>query len=62
MQRVMKGQRRQRHCYLASVEMPVSAIAEQLGFDESTNFVRFFNLSSDLAPSEFRRQHESIYN
>ncbi len=42
---------------LTHTQMPISAIAEQFGFDEPTNFVRFFNRRSNLAPSEFRRQH-----
>lgn len=47
---------------LTHTRMPVSAISEQLGFDEPTNFVKFFKRGCGLAPSEFRKQHYSIYN
>jgi AraC-like DNA-binding protein len=35
----------------------VSVIAEKLGFDESTNFVKFFRREAGEAPGAFRRQH-----
>ncbi len=42
---------------LAHTSMPVSAIAAQLGMDETTNFVKFFRREVGSAPLEFRRQH-----
>ncbi len=47
---------------LTHTQIPISLIAEQLGFDEATNFVKFFKRDCGLAPSEFRNQHYSIYN
>jgi AraC-like DNA-binding protein len=47
---------------LTHTQMPVSIIAEQLGFDEATNFVKFFKRNSGLAPNVFRKLHYSIYN
>lgn len=47
---------------LTHTRMPVSIIAEQLGFDEPTNFVKFFKRNSEMAPNVFRKQHYSIYN
>lgn len=47
---------------LTHTQMPISAIAEQLGFDEATNFVKFFKRDCGLTPSEFRKQHYSLYN
>lgn len=47
---------------LTHTQTPIAGISEQLGFDEATNFVKFFKRSSGLAPSEFRKQHYSIYN
>jgi AraC-like DNA-binding protein len=35
----------------------VSVIAEKLGFDESTNFVKFFRREAGEAPGAFRRRH-----
>lgn len=47
---------------LTHTRMPVSLIAEQLGFDEPTNFVKFFKRNSGVAPNAFRKLHYSIYN
>ncbi len=47
---------------LTHTQMPISAIAEQLGFDEPTNFIKFFKRGCGLAPSEFRKLNYSIYN
>ncbi len=38
--------------------LPVAAIADQLGFDESTNFVKFFKREAGCAPGEFRSRHQ----
>lgn len=42
---------------LVHTTRPVAAIAEQLGFDEATNFVKFFRRETGQAPGGFRRQH-----
>ncbi|MCF8164826.1 MAG: helix-turn-helix domain-containing protein [Polynucleobacter sp.] len=47
---------------LTHTQMPISVIADQLGFDEPTNFVKFFKREGNLAPNEFRKQNYSIYN
>jgi AraC-like DNA-binding protein len=47
---------------LTHTQMPISVIADQLGFDEPTNFVKFFKREGSLAPNEFRKQNYSIYN
>jgi AraC-like DNA-binding protein len=35
----------------------VAEIADTLGFDEPTNFVKFFRREVDIPPGDFRRQH-----
>lgn len=42
---------------LAHTALPIAAIADQVGFDESTNFVKFFKREVGCSPGEFRRQH-----
>jgi AraC-like DNA-binding protein len=43
------------------MDMPVSSIAEKLGFDEATNFSKFFRREVGCTPAEFRRlQRASI--
>ena len=39
---------------LAHTLLPVSTIGEQLGFDEATNFVKFFRRETALTPGAFR--------
>lgn len=41
---------------LAHTSWPVQTIADQLGFDEATNFVKFFRREQAVTPSEFRAQ------
>ena len=41
---------------LAHTAAPVSAIADQLGFDEATNFVKFFKRAAGCRPGDFRRR------
>ncbi len=36
--------------------LPISVIGHQLGFDEATNFVKFFRHEAGCSPSDFRRQ------
>lgn len=41
---------------LVHTDLPVATIAEQLGFDEATNFGKFFRREAGATPAEFRRQ------
>ena len=41
---------------LVHLDMPVAAIAEKLGFDEPTNFSKFFKREVGCAPAEFRKR------
>ncbi|WP_310343399.1 helix-turn-helix transcriptional regulator [Pelomonas aquatica] len=41
---------------LVHTEMPISAIAQRLGFDEATNFTKFFRSIEGCTPGGFRRQ------
>jgi AraC-like DNA-binding protein len=43
---------------LVHTEMPMSAIAQRLGFDEATNFTKFFRGIEGRTPSDFRRQFD----
>lgn len=40
---------------LVHTDMPVASIAEKLGFDEPTNFSKFFKREVHCTPAEFRR-------
>lgn len=42
---------------LAHTALPVSVIADQVGFDEATNFVKLFKREVGCSPGEFRRRH-----
>lgn len=42
---------------LTQTALPVSVIADQVGFDEATNFVKFFKREVGCSPGEFRRRH-----
>ncbi len=42
---------------LAHTGLPVSVIAYKLGFDEATNFVKFFRREAGCLPGDFRRRH-----
>lgn len=41
---------------LAHTAMPVQAVASELGFDEATNFVKFFRKAGGTTPLAFRNQ------
>lgn len=41
---------------LAHSDLPITALAEKLGFDETTNFTKFFKREAGFTPSEFRRR------
>ena len=36
--------------------LPVGVVAGQLGFDDASNFVKFFRREAGCVPSEFRRR------
>jgi AraC-like DNA-binding protein len=40
--------------------MSVTLIAEQLGFDDPTNFVKFFRREAHCTPREFRQRHAEV--
>jgi AraC-like DNA-binding protein len=42
---------------LAYTNWPIANVADKLGFDEATNFIKFFRREAGYAPSEFRKQH-----
>ena len=42
---------------LAQTAIPIARIGDQIGFDEATNFVKFFKREVGCAPGAFRRQH-----
>jgi AraC-like DNA-binding protein len=42
---------------LAYTRWPIAQVADKLGFDEATNFIKFFRREAGCAPSEFRKQH-----
>jgi len=42
---------------LSHTTMTITAISEQLGFDEATNFVKFFKREVGCVPAEFRQRH-----
>jgi AraC-like DNA-binding protein len=43
---------------LVHTEMPISAVAKRLGFDEATNFTKFFRSIEGCTPGDFRRQFD----
>jgi AraC-like DNA-binding protein len=45
---------------LVHTDQPMSVIADKLGFDEATNFVKFFRREAGSAPGEFRRRHSAL--
>lgn len=44
---------------LVHTDMPVVTIAEKLGFEEATNFSKFFKREVGCTPAEFRRQQRA---
>jgi len=44
---------------LVHTDAPVVAIAEKLGFDEATNFSKFFKREVQCTPAEFRRRQRA---
>jgi AraC-like DNA-binding protein len=45
---------------LVHTNAPVAAIAEKLGFDEATNFSKFFRREVSCTPAEFRRRQRTL--
>ncbi len=45
---------------LAHTTSPVAHISDQLGFDEPTNFTKFFRNTAGVTPGAFRRQQPSL--
>lgn len=44
---------------LVHTSLPVALIADRVGFDEPTNFVKFFKREAGCSPGEFRRRYAS---
>jgi AraC-like DNA-binding protein len=44
---------------LAHTAMPIGLISDYVGFDEETNFTKFFKREVGCSPGEFRRRHAS---
>ena len=44
---------------LAHTTLPVAAIGDELGFDEATNFVKFFRRETGSTPGTFRTQRKA---
>ena len=42
---------------LSHTNLPITNIADSLGFDEATNFIKFFRREVGCSPGEFRQQH-----
>ena len=42
---------------LAYTRWPIAQVGDKLGFDEATNFIKFFRREAGFAPSEFRKHH-----
>ena len=42
---------------LAYTRWPIAQVADKLGFDEATNFIKFFRREAGFAPGEFRKHH-----
>ena len=42
---------------LAHTNLPITDLAETLGFEETTNFTKFFKRETGCTPTEFRRRH-----
>ncbi len=40
---------------LATSDSPMQEISDNLGFEESTNFVKYFKKHSGVSPSKFRK-------
>jgi len=44
---------------LANTDAPITVVAGSLGFDEATNFTKFFRREAGLSPSTFRAIHQA---
>lgn len=45
---------------LAHTNRPIYLVAESLGFDEPTNFSKFFRREAGCTPAQFRRRHRQV--
>jgi AraC-like DNA-binding protein len=45
---------------LAHTALPIALIGERLGFEDPTNFVKFFKLEAGCTPGEFRRRQREV--
>jgi AraC-like DNA-binding protein len=42
---------------LAHTALPTAVIADRIGFDEATNFIKFFRREVGCSPGEVRRKY-----
>ncbi|WP_219953265.1 helix-turn-helix domain-containing protein [Dickeya zeae] len=47
---------------LAHTDVPISAMAERLGFEETTHFTKFFKRETGCTPSEFRQKQNEVFS
>ncbi len=47
---------------LAYTTLPIAQIGDRLGFDDPTNFVKFFKREAGCTPGEFRRRQSEAHN
>ena len=45
---------------LVHTDLSVTLIAESLGFEEATNFIKFFKREAGCTPAEFRREQDAV--
>jgi AraC-like DNA-binding protein len=46
--------------WLSTTDRPLTELSDQLGFDNQSNFTRFFTQHMGVSPSEFRRQTTTV--
>jgi AraC-like DNA-binding protein len=46
--------------FLMNTNLSIKEIAYQTGFEDPTNFVKFFKKHSNRTPAEFRKQHHTL--
>lgn len=47
---------------LAHTDLPITAMAERLGFEETTHFTKFFKRETSCTPTEFRQRQKGIFS
>jgi AraC-like DNA-binding protein len=47
---------------LAHTDLPITAMAEKLGFEETTHFTKFFKRETGCTPTEFRQKQKRMFS